>query len=189
MTTWVFDDNHLGMLPLNAIDAGFTPPNQSTLIPTPPNVLGMEARAFDPVTYGEGLFILLAGVASTVVGSVVRYNSTTFLTALIEASASNVTQPGEAVAVAMSANAAATTFGWYQIKGYCPAVTKGATAAAGVYLFTSSVAGALNTTTVSGTQVIGMRTLSSVNSTSTTNDVVAVMLDHPRIQPKGGTAA
>lgn len=185
---WNFDDNHLGVLPIDVIDTGFTPPNQSTAIPTPPNVLGMEVRAFS-ATYGEAMFILLAGVASTQVGTMVRYNSTTWLTTIMEANASNTTQPGEPVAFAMSANAAATTFGWYMRKGYCPTVIKGGTVASGVYLFTSSVAGALTAVTVSGQQVIGVRTLSSVNSAGTTYDTITAMIDHPHIQPKGGTPA
>lgn len=108
---YTFDEPRLGMLQIANTDAGFTPPNQSTVIPTPPAVLGTVARAFDP-TYGEGEFICLLGVASTAVGSLVTYNATTYQTALCPSSA-NLAQP---VAVAMSANLA-TTFGWYQISG------------------------------------------------------------------------
>jgi hypothetical protein len=42
--------------------------NGSSAIPTPPLTLGMIVQAVDP-TFGTGEFILLAGVASTAVGS------------------------------------------------------------------------------------------------------------------------
>src|ERR1700675_1884445 len=101
-----------GYTPIANIDTGFTTPNSATLIPTPPNQLGMVVKAVDP-TFGAGEFILLAGVASTVVGSVVSYNTASFTTALAPVGA-NLPQP---IAIAMSANILATTFGWYQISG------------------------------------------------------------------------
>lgn len=107
-----FVEPQLGYLQVANVDSGITPPNQSTLIPSPPNTLGQIVRAFDP-TYGEGEFILLKGVASTVVGSAVYYDATTFITTLLPTTA-NTARP---VAWAMSANVAATTFGWYQIGG------------------------------------------------------------------------
>ena len=85
--------------------------NGSSAVPTPPNVLGSVVRAFDP-TYGEGEFIMLVGVASTTVGSLVTYDGTTYQTTLC-ATTSNQARP---VAVAMSVNTAGL-FGWYQIEG------------------------------------------------------------------------
>ena len=72
--------------------------------------LGTIVRAKDP-TYGEGEFIYLKGVASTVVGSIVEYN-TSYQTGL-ETTALAKPQPN---AVAMSA-CVASEFGWYQISG------------------------------------------------------------------------
>lgn len=72
--------------------------------------LGMHVMADDP-TLGEGEFIYLGGVASTVVGSFVTYRADDWTTILLAADAAGP------VAVAMSANIAATTFGWYQIAG------------------------------------------------------------------------
>lgn len=60
---------------------------------------------------GSAEYIYLAGVATTIVGSVVTYGSLTGLTALIVADMSGP------VAIALSINAAATTFGWYGIQG------------------------------------------------------------------------
>jgi hypothetical protein len=62
-------------------------------------------------TYGPGEFIYLAGVASTAVGSWVTFNQDDHTTALL---AANAIGP---VAIAMSANTSATSYGWYQIYG------------------------------------------------------------------------
>jgi hypothetical protein len=82
--------------------------------------LGTIVRAFDP-TYGEGEFVYLLGVASTVVGSPVSWDPLTHQTALCPVG-NNIARP---VAFAMSANLAAG-YGWYQISGKCIA-SKGAT--------------------------------------------------------------
>lgn len=66
----------------------------------------------DPV-YGDGEFIYLVGVASTVVGSVVNYDTGAgYVTAL---NTTGLTTP-RPLAVAMSANVAGE-YGWYQISG------------------------------------------------------------------------
>lgn len=72
--------------------------------------LGTIVTATDP-TYGEGEFIYLQGVGSTVVGSIVEYD-TSFVTGL---STIAVEEP-RPLAVAMSANIA-SQYGWYQIAG------------------------------------------------------------------------
>lgn len=64
---------------------------------------------------GEGEFIYLLGVASTVVGSVVNYSSSG-ATAL----ASIALDEPDPIAVAMSANVA-SQYGWYQIGGLAKA--------------------------------------------------------------------
>ena len=76
----------------------------------PKHPVGTIVRAKDP-TYGEGEFIYLKGVASTAVGSWVTYNLDDGTTTLL---AANAIGP---VAISMSANTAATTYGWYQISG------------------------------------------------------------------------
>ena len=63
-------------MPLTATDAGIVPPNNfnigsASTIPTPPMTPGMIVAGSDP-TYGNGEFILLLGVGSTVVGSLVK---------------------------------------------------------------------------------------------------------------------
>lgn len=73
--------------------------------------LGKIVCASD-ATLGEGEFIYLTGVASTVVGSIVNYDDG-FQTALDTTATAGPSRP---LAVAMSANLAAA-FGWYQIAG------------------------------------------------------------------------
>jgi len=72
--------------------------------------LGTIVHAYDE-TLGEGEFIYLKGVGSTIVGSIVRYDDA-FQTAL----ATSALTDSLPLAVAMSANVA-TYYGWYQIAG------------------------------------------------------------------------
>lgn len=73
--------------------------------------LGTIVRGWDPV-YGEGEFIYLKGVDSTVVGLWVTYNTTTYQTVL----GPNTAALSCPVAWAMSANVG-SQYGWYQIAG------------------------------------------------------------------------
>lgn len=73
--------------------------------------LGTIVSASD-TTFGDGEFIYLQGIGSTVVGSIVEYN-TSFATGL-ETNALAKPQPN---AVAMSINVAGPNYGWYQISG------------------------------------------------------------------------
>ena len=112
--------------------------------------LGTIVRADDVVatgtSYGSGEFIYLKGVANTVVGSWVTYNMDDGTTALL---AANAIGP---VGVAMSANAAATTFGWYQISG--KAVGKALAAYAdNALVWATGTAGSVDDTVVDGDMV------------------------------------
>ena len=78
--------------------------------------LGTICTARD-TTLGEGEFIYLKGVASTVVGSIVNYDDD-FQTALDTTAVSGPSRP---LAIAMSANVA-SQYGWYQISGLAVAV-------------------------------------------------------------------
>lgn len=82
--------------------------------------LGTIVRGVDP-TLGQGEFIYLKGIGSTVVRSIVNYDDD-FTTAL---NTSAVTGPARPLAVAMSANVA-SQYGWYQISGLAVA-TKAST--------------------------------------------------------------
>lgn len=163
-----------GLLPIASTDSGVVQPgNGSTATPTPPLAPGMVVMAQDP-TFGMGEFILLAGVASTAVGDLVTYNTVSFTTTRCPVTA-NLGQP---VAVAMSANVASTTWGWYQIGGV--AVVNKST---GLGL-ANNVAVAINSTAkvgtvASGKQVLGVRTANSTVSATTT---VRLIMDRPHLQ-------
>lgn len=132
--------------------------------------LGTIIQGYDP-TYGNGEFIYLKGVASTVVGSVVTYNGVssgtpTWQTTLAPSTA-GLAQP---LAVAMSANVAGQ-FGWYQIAGNAVAATNGTLAAgpAAVYLAGS---GQLTSTQANGKQVLNAQ---NVTATGTPASGLAVV--------------
>lgn len=166
-------DHMLAPTPIANTDAGFTPGNSATAIPTPPLVPGMVVKAVDP-TLGAGEFILLSGCASTAVGTVVAYDSGTFATSILTAAAAN--KSGAPVAVAMSANTGTTTWGWYQISG--TAVCKKTT----VKFTTKQAIGFISTGVIgknaSGVQILNAKT---ANTTSVASAVttVNVTIDRP----------
>jgi hypothetical protein len=108
----------------------------------PLHPVGTLVRAYDP-TYGEGEFIYLKGIASTAVGSWVTYNRDDGTTALL---AANAIGP---VAVSMSANIVATTYGWYQISGKAVGACLTAFADNGL-VFATATAGSVDDTSVAG---------------------------------------
>ena len=122
------------------------------------HVLGTRVLAIDP-TYGEGEFIYLAGVASTVVGSVVTYNPDDHTTALLVA---NAIGP---VAVAMSINVA-SQYGWYQIYG--KAVGKVLAAFAdNANCYGTATAGSIDDAVVAGDRVQNCKGASAIDTPST----------------------
>jgi hypothetical protein len=173
---WNIQDSVSGYLPIDQIDAGAANANGSTVYPTPPNLLGKVVRAYS-ATYGTGEFILLAGVASTVVGSFVNYNTSSYTTTL-NPNTANLAQP---VAVAMSANAAATTFGWYQIGGVAVIKKTGVKVSPNVAMFQSATAGRVMPTVATGKEILGARSANAATIASTTS-TVQVMLDRPHMQ-------
>lgn len=139
--------------------------------------LGQIVRGYDS-TYGEAEFIYLLGVANTIVGSVVGYNTTTWQTTLLTATLAKNT--GMPIAVAMSANVA-TQYGWYQISG--SAVMKKETIGfnPGVAVFFSATAGRVRSTASAGIQMLGARSANLATVVTTTSTVV-VMIDRPHAQ-------
>jgi hypothetical protein len=171
--SWV--ENRAGMLAVASTDSGYTPANASTAIPTSPATLGMVARAYDP-TYGEGEFIMLLGVASTAVGSLVSYNATTYQTAL----SANTAALAGPVAVAMSANTAGL-FGWYQIGGLAVIKKTAVATSAQVAVYQSATTGQIMATAASGKQILGARSANLATVTSTTSTVI-VSINRPHKQ-------
>jgi len=139
------------------------------------HALGTIVTAKDP-TYGVGEFIYLKGVASTVVGSPVTWNSTSHQTTLAAVGA-NKSFP---LAFAMSANVA-NQYGWYQISGLAVAsktntVSLAAGAAVGI-LTAGKVAG-----TGSGKEVLGAVVAAVASAKS---DVTTVRLHISRPHQQG----
>lgn len=169
---YTFETPYLGLMPVTSTDSGVTQPNASSAAPTPPMKLGMIVKANDP-TLGDAEFILLAGVASTVVGSAVTYNTTSWTTALAPVGA-NKPQP---IAFAMSANIVATTWGWYQISGLATAAkTSGLALAsnAAVGILTAGKVAATGT----GKEVQGALTVAK----ATTPTTVRLVINRPHMQ-------
>jgi hypothetical protein len=123
--------------------------------------LGTRVRAVDNAStaYGEGEFIYLKGVASTVLGSVVTFSSDDFSTALLVA---NAIDP---VAVSMSINVA-SSYGWYQIYG--KAVGKVLAAFAdNANCYATATAGSIDDAVVAGDRVKCMKGASAIDTPST----------------------
>lgn len=175
--TYAIQQADAGYLPIGAIDLGILAPSAisagtTVTIPTPPNFPGMVVKAIDP-TLGGGEFILLAGVASTIVGSLVVYDSATYLTTLAPAG-SNLPR---AVAVAMTANAATTSWAWYQIGGQAVAAkTSGLALASNAAVGVKTVG--LIATTGTGKEIQGALTVAK----ATVPKTVKLIIDRPHMQ-------
>jgi hypothetical protein len=135
--------------------------------------LGTIVRAVDG-TLGEGEFIYLKGVSSTVVGSIVNYDDN-FQTALDTSAAAG---PGRPLAIAMSA-CVGSEYGWYQISGLAVAVKANSVSFAdGAGLGAGS---GLAVAVVTGTVILGavVRTVASAKSDVTS---VKVAINRPHNQ-------
>lgn len=139
--------------------------------------LGTIVKAYNP-TYGEGEFIYLLGVASTVVGSVVKYNATTYQTALL--SVTNGKNKGVPVAVAMSANVA-SQYGWYQISGNAVVKKTSVAVTPQVPVFISATDGRLKVLASAGQQILGAQSANLTTIVTTTSTVV-VTINRPSTQ-------
>jgi hypothetical protein len=123
--------------------------------------LGTRVRAYDVAStaYGEGEFIYLKGVASTVLGSIVTYAQDDNSTALLVA---NAIDP---VAVSMSDNVA-SSYGWYQIFG--KAVGKVLTGFLdNANCYATATAGSIDDAVVAGDRVKCMKGASAINTPAT----------------------
>jgi hypothetical protein len=121
--------------------------NLSNVDTTPTQSVGTITQGFD-VTMGAGEFIYLKGVASTVVGSTVIYDTYANTTVLTVAGSRGP------VAVALAASVA-NTYGWYQIGG--AAVIKAGTVLAGGNVYATATAGQVDDAVVAGDKIDGAR--------------------------------
>lgn len=120
-------------------------------------------------------YIFLTGVASTVAGDPVTFDSAYATTRL---AGSGV---GE-VAIALAATVASCK-GWYQIYGLGSAK---AVATGGVAVYTSSVTGQLLATVVTGALVHGMHTVAG-NGNTVTGSLTSVRLAYPFVDRASGS--
>lgn len=119
---------------------------------------GTRKRAYH-ATYGEGEFVYMAGVASTVVGDAVVLAYDDGTTARLTSSLKGF------VGFAMSANVA-NQYGWYQIYGKAVGkVASGFVDNADVYA--TSTAGTVDDAVVDGYMVHGARGASAIDTPST----------------------
>lgn len=135
--------------------------------------LGTIIKAWDP-SYGEGEFIYLLGVASTVVGSLVTYGGVsggfpTYQTALAPSTA-NLAQP---LAVSMSANVAAQ-WGWYQIGGSAVMATNGTLAAGPAPVYISATPGQATSTAAAGKQIVNAINVTATGTPAANQAVVEI---------------
>lgn len=120
--------------------------------------LGKIVRATS-ATYGDGEFIYLAGVASTVVGSAVHYNMDDGSTTLAVADGIG------SVGFAMSINVA-SQYGWYQIQGKAVGKVLASFADNGICYLTAT-AGSLDDAVVAGDRVKNCKGASAIDTPST----------------------
>lgn len=133
--------------------------------------LGTIVKATDP-TYGQGEFIYLKGVASTIVGSIVSYDAA-FQTAL-STTALNLPR---ALAVSQSI-CTASYYGWYQISGQAQAAKLSTTSFAANAAFAASAGLAI--AAVSGLIINGALVAAVASAVSVTApDLVTVMINRP----------
>lgn len=139
--------------------------------------LGTIVNAAD-LTYGEGEFIYLLGVAATVVGSVVNWRPTTYQTALGVVGVNN----SAPIAIAMSANVAGK-YGWYQISGYAVAAKSSAVSFAAAARVAAATASGLVIVSASaaGLDIEGA-VIAAVASAAAGRTTVALQINRPRIQ-------
>lgn len=137
--------------------------------------LGTIVKGWDP-TYGEGEFIYLLGVASTIVGSMVRWNATTHQTTLVV----NTTVQNCPIGFAMAATVA-SQYGWYQIAGLAVAKKTAVTVSPTVNVFISATAGRVKVLASAGLQVTQCRSANLTTVTSTTSTVI-LAINRPALQ-------
>jgi hypothetical protein len=119
---------------------------------TPKVPLGTTSFFTDDAGGGEGKFIYLLGVASTVAGDAVVYSSLTYQTTrAVSASRGHI-------AVAMAAIGAGS-YGWYQVNGR--AAVNAVAAAANGLCYLTATPGQIDNAVVATQGIDGMRTMSA----------------------------
>lgn len=136
--------------------------------------LGTRASAFSP-TYGDGEFVYLAGVASTIVGSLVTFDEKAGTTTLAVAATRGP------CAVAMSANVA-SQYGWYQVFGSA-VVSVAAADAANALQYSTAVAGQIDDAVVAGSKIDGLVSKTAIGTPTAATAVC--QLSYPALNGNG----
>ena len=158
---------------LSSVQLGLQPLLTTDTVQNHP--LGTIIKGRDP-TYGEGEFIYLKGIGSTVAGSIVNYFPDTYTTALGYVG-ENVAAP---MAIAMSANVA-SQYGWYQISGVATASKSCAVSfAAGAKVAVSTSTG-IAVATISGNELQGA-VVAAVASATAGRTTVRLMINRMHLQ-------
>jgi hypothetical protein len=134
--------------------------------------LGTQVEAYDP-TYGQGAFIFLKGVASTVVGSMVTYDQLNGSTTLSPNTAL-LTNP---LAVAMSA-CVAGEYGWYQVRGAAVIKKTATKVSPGSKVYQSGTTGRIMATSTASKQIQNAVSVNAATVASATSTVV-VQIAYP----------
>jgi hypothetical protein len=129
--------------------------------------LGTIVRAED-VSYGAGEFIYLEGIASTVVGSLVTYDSYLGTTALAPATG-GVGQ----VAVSMSINVA-SQYGWYQIAGTAAVKAPNAMTVGADVFALAATPGSVDDAQVNGEQILNAKVSTTTGTPSSGLALIAI---------------
>jgi hypothetical protein len=139
--------------------------------------LGTIRRFYDP-TYGEGEFIYLRGVVSTVAGDPVSYNAVTYDTTRAVAGAGVPLNLAFATAAVV-----ADRWGWYQISGLAIA-NKTATVSMGAGIAVGISTTALIAVSSSLKEIQGARVAIVASATTTTNNggKVVLIVNRPHLQ-------
>jgi len=141
--------------------------------------VGQVVEAKDPANGYWGRFKLLKGCASTAAGLLVSYNGATGATAIAPTTA-NSDRP---LAVAMSANTATTSYGWYQTEGVATILKTAVAVSPDVILYLSATAGRVKVIQSAGLQILGARSANAATVTSTTSTVLVTLA--PGVQAQG----
>lgn len=164
---YVPSENRLGLKSFTNIDT-------TTAVP-----FGTIVRGQDTVSgNGGGEFIYLPGVASTVVGSLVTYQTGNTNKTTLCPNTAHLAQP---VAVAMAAVATVANNGWYQISGNATIKKTATKGQPGVPIFISGTAGRVFVTATSGKQILNAITTDAATVTTTTSTLHA-MINRPFAQ-------
>lgn len=155
-------------------------PSITNMTSTAPIPVGSRTKAYDS-SYGEGEFIYLLGVGSTVVGDMVTYDATTYQSARAGTTAAQ----GAPVAIAMSVNLGGS-YGWYQIGGNAVIKKTAVKFSPQVKVYVGGTTGRITSTASAGKLVQNAKS-SNLTTVASATSTVVVLIERPYL--RGVTSA